>query len=355
MNVLNKIFSISLASVLFACNNYTSFDYFDREAQVTDIHIEVSSLTLDPGGVQAITYWPIPANADLTKLKWASSNPEVAIVSEWGIITAVSGGSANVTVSADGISKAIAVTVNFLDYAPDVVGKYMGSGTLNSSALGVSNLPVAGQVVELTYSSKGLVALTTDVVVTGLGVIKVTGSLSVSKNGSDYALTGTGATSDFGQGSLPATITGKVDANGSITLKFDISGAATLDYTGLNFSDPAPLTAGDYKGPGTLVSPALGGTIPYEELTVSVAFASAGKVTVKTAAAVPGLGAITVDCTATVTLDGDFKIEGEGKTNNFGMGEMPAVVTGLIDNAGNANFLFDIAGGIATLNFSGKR
>ena len=46
------------------------------------------------------------------KLKWTTSNSEVAIVNEWGVITAVGKGSADIIVSDGSISKTILVTVN---------------------------------------------------------------------------------------------------------------------------------------------------------------------------------------------------------------------------------------------------
>ncbi|RDU47581.1 hypothetical protein DWU89_18905 [Parabacteroides acidifaciens] len=113
IDLKNRSIGLFLCVILgFACNRYADFDYFDRDAVITDIYTNISEAVLAPGGIQQVTYWPIPANADPMKLKWTTSNSEVAIVNEWGVITAVGKGSADIIVSDGSISKTILVTVN---------------------------------------------------------------------------------------------------------------------------------------------------------------------------------------------------------------------------------------------------
>ena len=53
-----------------------------------------------------------PAEFVTTGGMWASSNTAVATVSEWGIVTGVSAGTSNVTVTVDDVTASVAVTVS---------------------------------------------------------------------------------------------------------------------------------------------------------------------------------------------------------------------------------------------------
>jgi hypothetical protein len=103
---------ILLAGMLTGCEDAPSPDSYDRDLAVTDIYVEGTSLTLELGASQTITYWPLPANADITKLEWVSQNPAIATVDRWGTVNAASGGTTTLTVSAGTVSKSVSVTVN---------------------------------------------------------------------------------------------------------------------------------------------------------------------------------------------------------------------------------------------------
>jgi hypothetical protein len=221
--------------LLSACNKYADFNYFDDAAIITDIELNgASSLTLDPGGTYQLNYWPIPANANPMKLTFTTDNPTVAGVNERGTITAISGGNATITVAGDNASKTVSVKVNFLDFAKDVAGFYVGEGNLQAAALGIPELPIPWQAVELAYAAMGQVSIIAAIPVPGLGDIQLSGTISVSKVDAEYTLTGTGITNELPiYGVLPIEVTGKKDADGVLTLQVNVmGGAAVYDFSG---------------------------------------------------------------------------------------------------------------------------
>ncbi|MDR0748785.1 MAG: Ig-like domain-containing protein [Tannerellaceae bacterium] len=222
-----------------ACNKYADFNYFDDNAVITDIELNgASSLTLDAGSAYQLNYWPIPANANPTKLTFTTDNPKVATVSQTGTITAVDGGNATITVAGDNASKTVSVKVNALDFAKDIAGEYSGDGELKAAALGIPELPLPGQTIGLVYASIGQLSLAAAIPIPGLGDILLTGTISVSKEGSEYTLTGTGKTNELPlYGVLPIEIAGKVAADGVLALQVNVmSGAAVYDFLGAQSS-----------------------------------------------------------------------------------------------------------------------
>ena len=82
---------------------------------VSDITLSASSLSMMKGETQTITATVLPENATDKSLTFASDNESVATVSNAGVVTAVSKGSATITVASvsdPAISKTIAVTVS---------------------------------------------------------------------------------------------------------------------------------------------------------------------------------------------------------------------------------------------------
>jgi hypothetical protein len=108
---VSKGFCILLMAVGFSCNEYAPVDNIDRELAISDIYIELTSLTLEVGATQNIMYWPLPANADITQLTWESSDPTIVSVGRWGQVTALSPGSATLTVGNGTVSKTVSVTI----------------------------------------------------------------------------------------------------------------------------------------------------------------------------------------------------------------------------------------------------
>ena len=85
--------------------------------KVESVSINISSLNLTEGDSQTITVTISPANATNKKYTFSSSNPEVAIVDENGIITAIKAGEATISVTTtDGNKTAICkVTIEAKD------------------------------------------------------------------------------------------------------------------------------------------------------------------------------------------------------------------------------------------------
>ena len=110
--IINAVCIFLLSCVISGCNNFADPDSYDRNAVITDIYVETGTLTLVAGSTQIIKFWPLPANADITKLEWKTSNPNVITIDRWGRATAVSAGTATLTVSNGTISKTVNATVN---------------------------------------------------------------------------------------------------------------------------------------------------------------------------------------------------------------------------------------------------
>jgi hypothetical protein len=105
------ICALAFAAVGFSCNDYGDYEFYDWNATVTDIYIDATSLTLEKRSSVGQVYWPIPANASLSKVVWTSANPDVAVVSSVGTVTGIAAGTTTLTASADGVSKTVSVTV----------------------------------------------------------------------------------------------------------------------------------------------------------------------------------------------------------------------------------------------------
>ena len=86
---------------------------------VTGISLNRTSLTLEALGTFQLTARIIPANAEDPRVRWSSSAPEIAAVSDTGLVTALKKGTAVITVtSMDGsnISRTCTVTVSNTAY-----------------------------------------------------------------------------------------------------------------------------------------------------------------------------------------------------------------------------------------------
>jgi len=70
-----------------------------------------ATLSLEPGQEQALNAVVVPENATENTLTYTSLNPEIAVVSDSGVITAVRGGSATIEVKAGEFVKTITVNV----------------------------------------------------------------------------------------------------------------------------------------------------------------------------------------------------------------------------------------------------
>lgn len=86
---------------------------------VKTVTVNKSRLSMTPGETFQIEAKVTPATATNPTPVYTSSNPYVATVSDNGLITAVRGGTARITVSADGVSKIITVNIPLVEsYVP---------------------------------------------------------------------------------------------------------------------------------------------------------------------------------------------------------------------------------------------
>jgi hypothetical protein len=100
---LSAAFSVSTAG---GCNK----DKTTSEYVPSSINITKSSLTLEVGETEEITASVVPAVANQPAFQWSSSDNAVATVSN-GIVKAVGVGTATISVSYKGVSKAVSVIV----------------------------------------------------------------------------------------------------------------------------------------------------------------------------------------------------------------------------------------------------
>jgi len=138
-----SVASISSAGVLTAIKpgtaviTVTSKDDTSKKASckvtvvqgVTSVSLNTSTINWEVGKSASFKATVSPSNAANKKLKWTSSNPEVATVSQAGKLTAVSPGKTVITCSStDGTNKTAKCTVT-------VAGKMVKSVTLNTAKI----------------------------------------------------------------------------------------------------------------------------------------------------------------------------------------------------------------------------
>jgi N-acetylmuramoyl-L-alanine amidase len=101
---------------------------------VTGVSLSETQITLDTvGGTRQLTAGIAPANATNPAVTYTSSNAKVASVSSTGLVTAVSGGTAVITATADGVTSSCTVTVN-LPQAQKVIVLDPGHGGVDPGA-----------------------------------------------------------------------------------------------------------------------------------------------------------------------------------------------------------------------------
>ena len=89
---------------------------------VTDITLNKNEIFLSPDGTETLIVTIYPDDADNKNVKWKSSNPNVATVTNKGLVTAIKDGKANITVTTKDGKKTVSCSVN-VDYR----GKWTGS------------------------------------------------------------------------------------------------------------------------------------------------------------------------------------------------------------------------------------
>lgn len=104
--------------------------YTAEDVHVTGVTLNKNSLSLEEGDTEQLTETVAPSNATDKSVSWSSSNTSVATVSSSGLVTAVSAGSATITVTTtDGAKTATcAVTVTQPSYTEYTLATSMTPG-----------------------------------------------------------------------------------------------------------------------------------------------------------------------------------------------------------------------------------
>ena len=128
--------------------------------RVTGVSLDKSSLSLSAGGSSQLTATVYPANAGNKAVSWSSSDTSVASVSSSGLVTAVGGGVATITVTtADGgYTASCAVTVKTTPSSVPVTGVSLNESSLTltvgeSSQLSATVYPANADNKAVSWSS----------------------------------------------------------------------------------------------------------------------------------------------------------------------------------------------------------
>lgn len=87
--------------------------------KVESVSVAPDGVTLEIGDTQQLTATVLPANADNKSVTWSSEPTSVATVSESGLVTAISGGEATITVTTEDGAKTATATVTVNEPEPE--------------------------------------------------------------------------------------------------------------------------------------------------------------------------------------------------------------------------------------------
>ena len=131
---------------------------------VTSISLNANSATLSKGTTKQLTATVLPNNATNKTLEWISSNTKVATVSNTGLVTAITAGTATITCRAtDGSGKSATCTItvewpgddtwSHVDYD---LGKHGTRNVENNKSYteSVSDFSILGNIEQVKWSTK---------------------------------------------------------------------------------------------------------------------------------------------------------------------------------------------------------
>jgi uncharacterized protein YjdB len=146
--------------------------------EVSSITLNTTELTLNRGANQQLTASILPEAAKDTPVTWSSSKPEVATVSESGLVTAVAKGSAVITATAGGKSATCAVTVSVdldsITLNPSEMNLVVG----NTGTIGVTFDPVDADNQNVHFASSNTAIA--EVSESGVVTAKAAGSADIT-------------------------------------------------------------------------------------------------------------------------------------------------------------------------------
>lgn len=122
--------------------------------KLTGLSVSPSALTLAEGATGKLSVAAKPVTASLPSLIWSSSNTEVATVNASGVVTAVAGGTATITVSGGSYSAKCKVTVQAQVEKPTVCALTEDEGAYDPET-GVITVNKKGTAVKLQSDTTG--------------------------------------------------------------------------------------------------------------------------------------------------------------------------------------------------------
>jgi len=156
--VMKNIFFTYLLSLVTIC--VILFSACTKE-KVTGVTLNKNELILIPGETETLIANVHPADATNKNITWTSSNPEVATVTDNGIVTAISNGTADITVTTkDGRKTATCVvTVDYRaqwtgDWDFEVEVAYSSNGKDTIYYLGKINSDITSNEIKIEYMER---------------------------------------------------------------------------------------------------------------------------------------------------------------------------------------------------------
>ncbi|MBQ6302047.1 MAG: Ig-like domain-containing protein [Bacteroidales bacterium] len=342
-----------------------------KVVSVTGVTLDKASLTLTEGETQTLVASVTPENATDKSLSWSSSNNSVATISSNGQITAVSAGTATITVKTNDGGKTATCAVTVMAKTVSVTGVSLNNTSLtmtegetqslvanvtpenatdkslswSSSNNSVATISSDGQVTAVSAGTATITVKTNDggktatcTVTVKAKVISVTG-VSLDKyyltltedetynltatvtpeNATNKSVTWTSSNTTVATVSSNGLVTAKTPGSAEITVKTNDGGSTATCYitvkakvipvTGISLNTSSmTMKVGETKSLSATVTPsnATDKTVTWKSSDSSVATVdSNGKVTAKSAGSVTisaTAGSFTANCSVTVVV-----------------------------------------------------
>jgi hypothetical protein len=159
---------------------------------VEGVTLDLNALTLVEGQTQQLTATVHPPDADNRKVSWNSSDPNVAVVSNSGSVSAGTAGTAVITVTTEEGAKTAVCTVTVSKNVVEVVGITLDKNEIilregGSGRLSATIAPAAATNKNVTWSSSNDRVATVDH--TGLVTAREAGAATVTATSEDGAKT----------------------------------------------------------------------------------------------------------------------------------------------------------------------
>ena len=167
---------------------------FEKKIPVTGVSLDRSSLSLTEGDTQLLTATVSPSDASDKSVTWSSNNTSIAMVSPSGLVTAISPGSAMITVKTEDGGKTATCSVTVQAQKVSVTGVSLDKTSLSlavgdTQTLTATVTPSNATDQTVTWSSSNTSVAT--VSSTGVVYAKAAGSATITVKTNDGAKTAT--------------------------------------------------------------------------------------------------------------------------------------------------------------------